>query len=166
MDEQKDKDIVDDLEKEEREQLHRVVLAFSQQSFEIKRLLTTALIAIATVCGAVFRGSYHLLLEYREIICIGALVIICAFWIMDGMTNFYINRLRAQIDELRNRARERNGLPRNNVYWNIEDIEVSGCRKLLSFMKISKVYKSSFFFYYILSFKVLLVIVIPFEAIF
>ena len=164
-DEQQNK-IADDLEKEEREQLHRVVLALSQQSFEIKRLLATILIAMVTVCGVVFRDNYQLLIENRLYVCIAALFIILLFWIKDTMANFYGNRLRVQIDILRNDTLKRYESPEKNTY--LIKLAAKPYRyKLQLFIRFSKIFTGSYYLYYaFLALIVIFVIFIPFERIF
>ena len=159
--------VSEDLEKEEREQLHRATLALSQQSFETKRLLVTVLIAVATVCGAVFRDNYNVLIDNRVPLCLGLLVIITLFWIMDGMTNFYTNRLRYNIDKIRNQTRKSYGISEDSVHMN----HVFGkmppkfnlLKWFLHYWRGSKIWTFSFISYYALC--LIVVSLIPLGAI-
>ena len=159
--------VSEDLEKEEREQLHRATLALSQQSFETKRLLITVLIAVATVCGAVFRDNYRVLVDNRIPFCLGLLVIILLFWIMDGMTNFYTNRLRYHIDKMRNQTRKSYRLSRGSIHLERVFGKKLSANKLLHWLRLhwygSKIWTFSFISYYVLS--VIVISIIPLGAV-
>jgi len=151
----KDK-IAYELDKEEREQLHEVVLSFSKQSLDLKRLLATVLVATVTIGGGLFREDLHLFFEYRRFILLGILFVIVLFWLMDAMTNFYANRLRGQMIENLNRNLEKQELPIKNNPWN--PAEKQSLKVRIKWSKCLK-FGSHFMFYYFLAVPTVLLII-------
>jgi len=138
-------EVLDELDKTEHEQLHRVVLSFSDQSFKFKQILLTTLVAIATVSVAIFRDNFQLFLEHKRIFFLGIFLLVALFWLMDAMANYYLNRLRRRMIQSENRILERYDLETKPI----DEMLKSRLRK---FIKLSKVIRadSHFLFYYVL----------------
>jgi len=101
--------IEDDCDKRQIEQLHRVVLNFSNQSFEMKKMSVTLEVPALTLVTTVFKDNLSDPLYVRIVLMVG-IGIPLLFFIIDAITYYYQDKLRKQMHIIDNRIRIRHGL--------------------------------------------------------
>lgn len=91
----------DEMDKISIEQLHKAVLQFSSNCFELKKLCVTILVS-ASVLIATFTGK---LLDPS--LFVGGGIIIVIFWILDVQSYYYQEKLRDRMRDLANKITAR-----------------------------------------------------------
>ncbi len=94
----------DDLDKDQIQQLHSMLLQVANNCFEIKKLCATALVATATLI-ATFANK-----QLRPAIFPVALVVAVVFWITDAQSYYYQEKIRTRMKQLQQRRVDRTGL--------------------------------------------------------
>jgi hypothetical protein len=99
-----DRDSEDELDKDQIQQLHGMLLQVANNCFEVKKLCATALVATATLIATF--GNRQL----RPAIFPVALVVVVLFWITDAQSYYYQEKIRARMKQLQQRRVDRAGL--------------------------------------------------------
>lgn len=109
------KETEDDLDKIQIDQLHKAVLGFSSQSFEIKKFCVTIEISACTLVSTIFKNNF---IEKDDIfiliIKLISFFIPALFCLLDISTYYYQDKLRKKIFEIENNIRERHNISRKN----------------------------------------------------
>lgn len=113
---------LDDLSKENIRQLHNVVLNFSSQSTEIKKLFITVEIAVLSLIVTLFKDNYSNL-YFIYSICITSIITTILFFIIDSTTYFYQDKLRYKMLKEENKIRARNNLELNDYPRSNNDLD-------------------------------------------
>lgn len=101
--------IMDDFSKSNIEQLHKVVLNFSSQSFEIKKLCVTVEIAALTLIATIFKDNYASS-SFTMLIKLIGLLVPLFFYLLDICTYYYQDKLRLVMFNEENVIRQRHGI--------------------------------------------------------
>ena len=101
--------IQDELDQENYRQLHNVVLNFSNNSIEIKKMCITALIAVPTILFS-FLTKSDINHDLVVTMCKVLMIIITLFYLIDSYTYYYQSKLRENMKSIENKIRKRNGL--------------------------------------------------------
>ena len=102
-------ELEDEFNKSNIEQLHKVVLNFSGQSFEIKKMCVTVEIAALTLIATIFKDNYSTAAFITLLKLIAGLVPVF-FYMIDLCTYYYQDKLRAQMISQENFIRQRHGV--------------------------------------------------------
>ncbi|WP_170075069.1 hypothetical protein [Paraclostridium dentum] len=110
--------ISDELDKENYRQLHNVVLNFSNNSIEIKKLCITAVIAVPTIFFNFFSNPKNITINLLNNICFILIVIVVLFYLVDVYTYYYQKKLRDSMLNIENNIRKRHKLKEKQISKN------------------------------------------------
>lgn len=99
----------DDFDKMQIDQLHKVVMNFSSQSTEIKKMCITVEVAALTLVTTVFKDSYSDS-SFTNLVILILFSVPILFYGIDIYTYYYQDKLRASMYKHENEIRRRNGL--------------------------------------------------------
>lgn len=91
----------DELDQINIDQLHKAVLQFSNNCFEIKKFCVTVIISAATLITSITKEKLE-----SSVFLVGV-IIVTFFWIIDSQNYFYQEKLRSRMKELANNISQR-----------------------------------------------------------
>lgn len=116
----------DDLDKQSIDQLHQVVLQFSGNCFESKKLCVTVLIS-ASVLITSFTNK-----QLDTSFFVAGAIITAFFWMLDGYNYFYQDKLRARMKVLAENIAQRHSAPKGVAEDSLAEVRVDGVGMPLS----------------------------------
>ncbi|MGL6200460.1 MAG: hypothetical protein ACRC3H_16140 [Lachnospiraceae bacterium] len=108
------KEVEDELDKIQIEQLHKATLNFSNQSLETKKLCTTVELAALTLFAGLYNIEMDSTVKFIEIMPIIGVAIPLLFYFVDVFLYYYQDSLRARMIKEENKIRSRHKINLKN----------------------------------------------------
>ena len=133
-------------------QLHNVVLCFSNNSMEIKKLCVSTLVAVPTILFAFFKDK-NITIDIIRYTCFGLLAITILFYFVDVYTYYYQKKLRDLMSRIES---EMKGFPDSNIQNECD--RCKNLKEVKSRLKISLINWSNLIYYILFVLLVILLI--------
>lgn len=149
-----DNEIDYELNMEKYRQLHNIVLSFSNNSIEIKKMCITTLIAIPTIFFAFFKDK-DISIDMIKYTCYGLLSITILFYFVDVYTYYYQKKLRDLMSDIEYKIKNVSNACTENIC-----LSCKNRKKVIHRLKISLFNWSNLIYYLLFTLFIIFLIIV------